>query len=91
MPLYAKDALMASTKTTPRRSTSRGQEQRSGLGRLQSTVRDTISEIKKVTWPDRETTRNLTLVVIVMAVLLGALLGGIDAIFVRVWENMPTL
>jgi preprotein translocase subunit SecE len=81
---------MASSKTNTRRTTTRGQDQRSGAGRLQTTIRDTISEIKKVTWPDRETTRNLTIVVIAMAVALGALLGGIDAIFVRVWENVPT-
>jgi preprotein translocase subunit SecE len=52
-------------------------------------LRDTIAEIRKVTWPDQQTTRNLTIVVIVISVLLGALLGGIDAIFVRVWENIP--
>ena len=78
-------------QTSERRSTSRGQDQQSGAARLQSTVRDTIAEIKKVTWPDKETTRNLTLVVIVMAILLGILLGGIDAVFVRVWENIPTV
>jgi preprotein translocase subunit SecE len=39
---------------------------------------DTVAELKKVTWPDRETTKNLTLVVIGISVVLGALLGGID-------------
>jgi preprotein translocase subunit SecE len=39
---------------------------------------DTIAELKKVTWPDQETTKNLTLVVIGISVFLGALLGGID-------------
>jgi len=59
-------------------------------GRAQSLVRDTIAEIRKVTWPDKETTRNLTIFVIALSVVLGALLGGIDAVFVRVWENIPT-
>ena len=69
------------------RTTGRASEQRDGLfHRLQVLIRDTYSEIQKVTWPDQQTTRNLTLLVIVMAVLLGALLGGIDAIFVRLWE-----
>ncbi len=39
---------------------------------------DTVAELKKVTWPDRETTKNLTLVVIGISAALGALLGGLD-------------
>ena len=39
---------------------------------------DTVSELKKVTWPDRETTKNLTLIVIAVSTVLGALLGGLD-------------
>lgn len=65
------------------------EQQRGTSGRIQSLVRDTYAEIKKVSWPDQQTTRNLTILVIVMATLLGALLGGIDAIFVRVWEAIP--
>ncbi len=39
---------------------------------------DTVAELKKVTWPDKETTKNLTLVVIAISAVLGALLGGLD-------------
>ena len=39
---------------------------------------DTVAELKKVTWPDRETTKNLTLVVIAISAALGAMLGGLD-------------
>ena len=39
---------------------------------------DTVAELRKVTWPDRETTKNLTLVVIAISAALGALLGGLD-------------
>lgn len=39
---------------------------------------DTVAELKKVTWPDRETTKNLTIVVIAISAVLGALLGGLD-------------
>lgn len=63
-------------------------ESQSRLASLKQLVRDTKNEIKKVTWPDRETTRNLTIVVIALAAFLGALLGGIDAIFVRLWEAL---
>ena len=41
-------------------------------------LRDTRSEINKVTWPTREVTTNLTLVVIALSVVLGLLLGGVD-------------
>jgi preprotein translocase subunit SecE len=39
---------------------------------------DTVAELKKVTWPDKETTKNLTLVVIGISAALGVLLGGLD-------------
>lgn len=72
------------------RTTSKG-AQRSGLiGSLQALIRDTMAEIRKVSWPDQETTRNLTLLVIAMAAILGAILGGIDAIFIRIWEWIPS-
>ncbi len=41
-------------------------------------LRDTRSELRKVTWPTREVTINLTLVVIGLSVVLGLLLGGVD-------------
>jgi preprotein translocase subunit SecE len=67
---------------------------RSGTSRLASVrrlIRETSSEIKKVTWPDRETTRNLTIVVIAISTALGLVLGGIDALFVRLWEFISGL
>ena len=39
---------------------------------------DTVAELRKVTWPDKEATKNLTLVVIGISAVLGALLGGLD-------------
>lgn len=51
--------------------------------------RDTWSEIKKVNWPDRETTRNLTLVVIAVSAVLGILLGGIDFVLFQLFEALP--
>jgi preprotein translocase subunit SecE len=56
------------------------------VGGIQRIARDTYQETKKVVWPDRETTRNLTLVVIGLSVFLGALLGGVDALFARLWQ-----
>jgi preprotein translocase subunit SecE len=46
--------------------------------RLRGTYQDTMSEMKKINWPDSETTRNLTIVVVGISVVMGALLGGVD-------------
>jgi preprotein translocase subunit SecE len=83
---------MASQRTsTRRRGRQRTAEQNQTLlGRVQTLFRDTASEIRKVTWPDGDTTRNLTIFVVALSIFLGTVLGGIDAIFVRVWENIPT-
>lgn len=42
--------------------------------------RETRSELRKVTWPTPEQTRNLTLVVIAVCVLMAAFLGFVDSI-----------
>jgi preprotein translocase subunit SecE len=59
-----------------------GAEERSPVSTRFDEIRkqwfDTVAELKKVTWPDTETTKNLTLVVIGISIFLGALLGGID-------------
>ena len=59
------------------------------FGRFQNLVRDTYSEIKKVSWPDQETTRNLTVLVIAMATVLGILLGLVDYAFRELWNWIP--
>lgn len=45
---------------------------------LRSSYRDTVAEMKKINWPDQQTTRNLTVLVIGISVFLGIVLGGID-------------
>ena len=71
------------------RTTTRPGERSGPAARFQGLVRDTTTEIRKVTWPDQQTTRNLTLLVIIMATVLGALLGSIDALFIRLWDWIP--
>jgi preprotein translocase subunit SecE len=56
---------------------------------LRRFIRETMAEIRKVIWPDRETTRNLTLLVIALSLILGILLGGIDFILFELFEAMP--
>lgn len=59
------------------------------LAALQRVIYDTRSELKKITWPDRETTRNLTIVVIGISVALGLLLGGIDYVLFQIFDRLP--
>ncbi len=73
------------TKSTDRQSNSRFAR----LAVLQRLFKDTVSEMKKITWPDRDATRNLTIVVIAISVFLGLTLGGVDAVFVRLWQWIP--
>ena len=65
---------------------------RSGLSlrleRIRQLMRDTWSEIKKITWPDGDTVRRLTALVLAMAFVLGLLLGGIDYLLLRVFDAL---
>lgn len=58
---------------------------------LQRGIRETVAELKKVQWPDRLTTRNLTLVVIGMSAALSAILGLLDAVLTRIIEWLVRL
>lgn len=78
-----------------RRRAKQQRPEKTGVARVVNTERmsgvqkfyhDTSSEIRKVVWPDRETTRNLTIVVIAMSVIMGVLLGGIDFGLFRLFE-----
>jgi len=66
---------------------------RAGLGGRLDGVRqlagDTRAELRRISWPDADTTRNLTLVVIAVSIVLGALLGGIDWVLFQVFEALP--
>ena len=44
-------------------------------------VEDIISELRKVTWPTRNETVNLTILVVVVSFAIGGLLGLIDIFF----------
>jgi preprotein translocase subunit SecE len=44
-------------------------------------IRESQIELQKVTWPTREQTINLTIVVIAVCVVVGVFLGGVDYVF----------
>ncbi|OGG01524.1 preprotein translocase subunit SecE [Candidatus Gottesmanbacteria bacterium RBG_16_52_11] len=47
-------------------------------------LREVAAELKKVNWPTRQETIKLTLVVLAISVLVGAFIGGTDAIFLAI-------
>jgi preprotein translocase subunit SecE len=44
-------------------------------------LQETQRELAKVTWPSRQQTQNMTLLVIIVSVLVGAYLGLLDIVF----------
>lgn len=81
-----------------REAKSRQPERKGGVvGRFVNTERfsgltgfyqASMSEIRKVQWPDQQTTINLTVLVIALSTVLGLLLGGIDFVLFRLFEAM---
>ena len=51
-------------------------------------LRETRAEIAKVSWPTIEETRNLSLIVIGVTVLMAFALGILDFLFSRLFENL---
>ncbi len=53
------------------------------LNRVQIFFRETVGELRKVSWPTRKEAWNLTLVVLVVVFSMGTLLGILDFLFTR--------
>lgn len=77
------------------RRAAKAQSEKKGVARVVDPERfsgarnfynDAMSEIRKVIWPDRTQTRNLTLLVIALSIVMGALLGGIDWTLLQLFE-----
>ncbi|MEX2238966.1 MAG: preprotein translocase subunit SecE [Dehalococcoidia bacterium] len=57
-------------------------------GFLPTWITDIIAELRRVIWPSRQETTNLTIVVVIVAVAMGVILGGIDIFFEYAVENI---
>ncbi|MCQ2061683.1 MAG: preprotein translocase subunit SecE [Fibrobacter sp.] len=51
------------------------------MRKIQQYVKESIQELKKVTWPTWEELKGSTLVVILFSVIMGAYIAGLDIIF----------
>lgn len=49
-------------------------------------VSDVVAELRRVTWPTREETVRLTVMVIAVAAAVGLLLGLVDLAFARLFD-----
>ncbi|KKR01273.1 MAG: preprotein translocase subunit SecE [Microgenomates group bacterium GW2011_GWC1_39_12] len=47
-------------------------------------VKEVIAELKKTTWPTRQETIKLTVIVIALSLIVGAFIGVLDTIFLRI-------
>jgi preprotein translocase subunit SecE len=54
------------------------------LTRFRRFVGESWSELKKVTWPTREQTRNLTVLVFVISSLIGVYIAAFDLLFTSI-------
>jgi preprotein translocase subunit SecE len=52
---------------------------------IQRYFRETIGELRKVSWPSRQETINLTIVVVIVLVVMSAFLGTLDFVFFRMF------
>ena len=53
---------------------------------IQRFFRETMGELRKVSWPTREEAINLTKVVLVVMVITGAFLGALDFLFLQIFK-----
>lgn len=50
---------------------------------IQRFFRETVGELRKVSWPTRKEAVNLTIVVLIVTVLMSTILGFLDFVFSR--------
>jgi preprotein translocase subunit SecE len=79
---------VATTRTTGARTTNPIVR---AISRLRHGTTETASELRKVSWPDSQTTRNLTLVVIGISVAIGFLLGLTDSLLTALYTLLEKL
>ena len=61
------------------------------MSRIRRFIEESWSELKKVTWPTFEQTRNLTILVFVVSVAVGAFIAVFDQIFQVAFSFVVTL
>ncbi|MGO9179356.1 MAG: preprotein translocase subunit SecE [Candidatus Limnocylindrales bacterium] len=60
------------------------------MDRIRRFIDEAWSELKKVTWPTREQTRNLTVLVLVISAAIGLYITVFDVLFTQVVQFLTT-
>ncbi len=60
------------------------------MDRIRRFIDEAWSELKKVTWPTREQTRNLTVLVLVVSAAVGLFITAFDLLFQQVVAFLTT-
>ena len=55
---------------------------------IQRYGRETIAELRKVSWPTRPEALGLTRIVIIVMLIMAAILGSLDNLFFRLFTNL---
>ena len=50
---------------------------------VQRLIRETMGELRKVSWPSRQEATNLTIVVLIVIVAMSTFLGALDFLYAR--------
>jgi preprotein translocase subunit SecE len=61
------------------------------LTRFRRFLEEAWSELRKVTWPTREQTRNLTVLVFLISAVIGIYIAAFDALFTFVVSRLAAL
>jgi preprotein translocase subunit SecE len=77
----AKDKKKDERKGKSRRQTARKGKTRKQQNRVQLFFRESIGELRKVSWPTRKEATNLTIVVLIVVFVMSSFLGILDAIY----------
>lgn len=72
---------MAKKKSTPRKQPNA----------VQKYYRETIGELRKVTWPTRQEALNLTSITLIVLIVMSAFLGTLDYLFNQLFAFILTL
>ena len=52
---------------------------------VQRYIRETVGELRKVSWPERQEAINMTRIVLLVIIAMGAFLGLLDFVFSRLF------
>lgn len=78
-----KKEVQKKSKKQTRRQPKKQAKQPTGLRRW---YRDTMGELRKVSWPTRREALSLTYVVVIVMAVMAAVLGSLDVGFFRFFE-----